>query len=64
MNEQAFSDICTYTRGREDFIPPWTEKKASCCGHQMRQHLIVSTGSTGAMLHGPLCMGHCTILHP
>ena len=69
MNEESFSDFGT----RSTFAPIQEEgktlslhgqKKVSCCWHQIRQHLIVSTGSTGAMLHGPLCMGHSIILHP
>jgi hypothetical protein len=50
------------TKGR--LFPSMDSRKLLCCWQQMRQHLIVSTGATAAMLHGPLCTGHSTILHP
>jgi len=69
MNEESFSDFgtrSTFTPIQEEgkTLSPHGEKKASCCWHQIGQNLIVSTGSTGAMLHGPLGMVHSTILHP
>jgi hypothetical protein len=69
MIEQSFSDFGT----RSIFTPTQEEgknfslhgqQKTSFCWQQMRQHLIVSTGVTAAMLHGPPCTGHSTILHP
>jgi len=69
MNEQSFSDFGTrstfaHIQQEGKTLSLHGQTKAPCCWHQMRQHLIVSTSSTGAMLHGLLYMGHSTILHP
>ena len=67
MNEQFFSDFgtrstCAPIEEEGKTLSLHGQEKAFCCWHQVRQHLIVSTGSTAAMLHGPLCNG--ALYHP
>jgi hypothetical protein len=60
--------ICTYTKGREDFIPPWTEEsllllasnEAAFDGEYWhnRSHVAWST-VYGAIYHSPSTVAKC-----